>query len=912
MNRWDKVRVQGIRVRLCIVILCAHAWNVSKMTSTRIWLPIPVVGVAGQADIQVVEGDDNNNIENSNDEIEIHRGHEKNIDGNFINLDKDDIHNIMKDNEDQHEPSQQESSYKSKHVAVHSFDDPRLEITKKVTSGEEAFLRHIQRKIEMKMKTDTRHNDRNYSDDDYHNHMDSPSPSPSPSSPTLNQNRSRPLLKASLFRPKSKSRHAYASQQYDKEKSEEEAKKTKTSKNHDPSTSTRTHMDNNNDNNNDNDNDNDNNNDEHINSSIHSHQVLQQQLYPLSAPYGLYPNTIIDRLTYVRLYNQALDGSIDSMYVLGLIHLYGLYNSDTTSTRVDSHNGGGKSKRGGGGGTGGGGGDGDGDGNAAFVDPIKGVEWLKKAAEHTRSDNDAISATATGHMDALCALGIVYYYGLEDAKDSSSSSSSSSSNTSKNTRMNTSATTSASTNSVKMDKKEAMRWFLRAAVFTSTAAANDATKNHRNVNEHENKNRHHRYRHQRSYWMLGRMLYEGMTWEDIGVDFYTETLETMGVPSTSTSTSSGKQSHDSFTFLPSPTMNIPPSSSPSPSPSSSSSSSSSPSPAPILHLIGLKQQQPNESNYIQAARLFAKAPNIPEAIHNLAILYEYNLIPSSHNFLYEEEKEDNTNKGRYSSPKHTVNYHYTMAATLYSRAGEVMGHVDSLYHLGLMYAHGRGVPLNYAKAIDLFRRAIMATSSPSSTDMKNMQVGDYTRTRGPHAPSMRFLGLMAMRGYGQPNDTPNPREAIRWFGLCVKYGKDTGGRNDNSSASSSPPMGGMVNDDEQDDDNHGGDHTHTLTQHMNIGDLCSKELMELRDIIDATESYLSRVLQNITNTQKMMSNIQQDEGIENSYMERPIKNGYHARDENNDNDNDDDEAQSKRKGGEMKNKNYYTRFFPVR
>jgi len=101
---------------------------------------------------------------------------------------------------------------------------------------------------------------------------------------------------------------------------------------------------------------------------------------------------------------------------------------------------------------------------------------------------------------------------------------------------------------------------------------------------------------------------------------------------------------------------------------------------------------------------------IPEACHQLALLYEY---------------------GR-GAPQN-----FQKAAEYYRRAAE-QNYIESMYNLALMYAYGRGVSKNYPRAISLFEHA----------------------SRENHAPSVYYMGIMKTYGYGTSIDYD---QAINWF-----------------------------------------------------------------------------------------------------------------------------------------------------
>eukprot|EP00956_Cyclotella_meneghiniana_P020394 scaffold35968_cov55-Cyclotella_meneghiniana.AAC.4 len=136
----------------------------------------------------------------------------------------------------------------------------------------------------------------------------------------------------------------------------------------------------------------------------------------------------------------------------------------------------------------------------------------------------------------------------------------------------------------------------------------------------------------------------------------------------------------------------------------------------------------NNDQMIKAAELFEMVANdIPEACHQLAVMYEYGIIKSE-----AAGTDDNRN--------------YTKAAELYQSASQ-RGHVESTYHLALMYAYGRGFPQDYAKAAELFRVAA-------------------THPLNPHYSSMRYLAAILAHGYSDPNEVPDVDEALLWYDKC--------------------------------------------------------------------------------------------------------------------------------------------------
>eukprot|EP00979_Chaetoceros_neogracilis_P013332 scaffold3789_cov247-Chaetoceros_neogracile.AAC.4 len=248
------------------------------------------------------------------------------------------------------------------------------------------------------------------------------------------------------------------------------------------------------------------------------------------------------------------------------------------------------------------------------------------------SSSDAVKAlkwfkeaAIKGHSEAQCVIGMIFYDGI---------------------------------GAVGKDRKTAMRWFYQCASAESELLY--------------------------SHWLLGKAMYEGLTFEDIGVRT--------------------KDAVAALKILP-------------------------------AYYNGLGG---TPSTHIIAAHLFIKADNVNQAIHYLAIMHEYGLIPHKFPDIDIPMLENPLNR------VHTPNFE--RAAELYRQASR-MGSVDSLYNLALMYAYGRGVPLNHARAIDSFRQA----------------------TFWKHAPSMQYLGQFAMKGWGQPNDSPNVEEALAWFSQCIQH-----------------------------------------------------------------------------------------------------------------------------------------------
>jgi TPR repeat protein len=223
-------------------------------------------------------------------------------------------------------------------------------------------------------------------------------------------------------------------------------------------------------------------------------------------------------------------------------------------------------------------------------------------------------AAENGHGDAQCALGLILYYGIEGK--------------------------------VRIDKKIAFRWFYRASKDSN---------------------------HPRGYWLLGKAIYEGMFYDDIGVSpIYGEEDE-----------EDRKEN------------------------------------------VGGKVVT-QRKRFLEAENLFRKAAeyNVPDAMHQIAVMYEYNLIGKT------SDKHENLRK----------------AMKMYINASN-MGYVESLYNIGLMYAYGRGIALSHISAAEYFRQAAMKK----------------------HSPSMRYLAIFAMNGYDQFDLAPNLDLAIFWFKKCLQH-----------------------------------------------------------------------------------------------------------------------------------------------
>ena len=226
----------------------------------------------------------------------------------------------------------------------------------------------------------------------------------------------------------------------------------------------------------------------------------------------------------------------------------------------------------------------------------------------------------SGHAESQCGLGLLLYYGIQGI--------------------------------IGIDRKTAMLWFHRAAKDSSYA---------------------------RGYWLLGKALYDGMKYDDVG----------------------------------------------------------------IQSIVSKEYKYPSLLNgypdYDEVARLFAKAAGdiVPEAFHQIGVLFEYGLIQTD---LISSITSKDIEQLHQNHPSR-----YTRAITYYEEAAR-LNFTESAYHLGLMYAYGRGVSKSYPMATNYFRCGA---------------------SHG-HAQSLRHLAIFAFNGYGQPHDISDPGLAIFWFKECIR------------------------------------------------------------------------------------------------------------------------------------------------
>ena len=157
-----------------------------------------------------------------------------------------------------------------------------------------------------------------------------------------------------------------------------------------------------------------------------------------------------------------------------------------------------------------------------------------------------------------------------------------------------------------------------------------------------------------------------------------------------------------------------------------------------------KKNSPEHTNEVnqlleEAAVLFdLVAGEIPEAAHLLAVMHEYGLIPQEQN---ESQK---------SLQPSSSAWNFLRAAELYQQNSK-RGFVESTFHLGLMYAYGRGLPQDYMRAAELFKRAA-------------------TNHQQPHAPSMRYLAII--HANGSIKGIKNFDAALHFYQLCVTKSSD--------------------------------------------------------------------------------------------------------------------------------------------
>jgi TPR repeat protein len=132
----------------------------------------------------------------------------------------------------------------------------------------------------------------------------------------------------------------------------------------------------------------------------------------------------------------------------------------------------------------------------------------------------------------------------------------------------------------------------------------------------------------------------------------------------------------------------------------------------LIFRVLLDSRSTNNPPYAEAAALFrvAAEENVPQALHSLALLYEYGL---------------------------GVEQNFEEARSLYAQAVE-QHHVESMYNLAMMYAQGRGMPQDFPRARTLLEGAAQTN----------------------HAPSIYYIGVFKTYGYGCQVEY---NQAINWF-----------------------------------------------------------------------------------------------------------------------------------------------------
>jgi TPR repeat protein len=88
-----------------------------------------------------------------------------------------------------------------------------------------------------------------------------------------------------------------------------------------------------------------------------------------------------------------------------------------------------------------------------------------------------------------------------------------------------------------------------------------------------------------------------------------------------------------------------------------------------------------------------------------------------------------------------------LAIEWYTKAAE-QGEPAAQYHLGLMYAQGQGIPMDYVKAADWYRQA----------------------AEQGNAAAQNGLGVLYAQGQGVQ---PDMVQAYRWFAMAAESGNAT-------------------------------------------------------------------------------------------------------------------------------------------
>jgi uncharacterized protein len=140
----------------------------------------------------------------------------------------------------------------------------------------------------------------------------------------------------------------------------------------------------------------------------------------------------------------------------------------------------------------------------------------------------------------------------------------------------------------------------------------------------------------------------------------------------------------------------------------------------LLGKVLMENKSASAPVHEEAFKLFqyAAAMNVPQAQHLLAVMYEYGL---------------------------GTEQNFAQAAEFYRRASG-QDYYESSYHLALMYAYGRIPPKqDFRKALALLERG----------------------ARAEHAPSVYYMGLFKLHGYGA---MPDYERALNWFERAAGMG----------------------------------------------------------------------------------------------------------------------------------------------
>ena len=147
----------------------------------------------------------------------------------------------------------------------------------------------------------------------------------------------------------------------------------------------------------------------------------------------------------------------------------------------------------------------------------------------------------------------------------------------------------------------------------------------------------------------------------------------------------------------------------------------------------------NEPDFAEAGRLYAIAmeQGVGEASYSLGLMYEYGLIRDAGGVQNEEPSP------LYSSMPYPPNY--PKAISLYKSAWDSHKVIEAGYNLALMEAYGRGTQQSPTKAMEIFKTLAL----------------EYA-----HPPSMRYLGIFNLHGYGMKQSDYDM--AVLWFDKCAR------------------------------------------------------------------------------------------------------------------------------------------------